>query len=258
MGLLSILWCLAVTYCPASRSEQALTSSASTCSTHSTWAFSRIGSCAPFGDFDLLDTGSKAKSQIVKETLSCIRRMLSHWYPIFKKKLGDNKVTRVGSVFNNLIGSDGERVLRLEAAGTRHFLPHVCRCHKNQLQEHVDASALLGAGDAAVVHGCDEARATATVEGWAPHARGLFRHPYLPSAAYWSQNDTKTSTVLGDDDMRSRSKGNPRHHSAYFDESLNKSIIAIAASCYRVMFERRLFAKFRRLSPTAVGEKDWW
>ena len=46
-GLLSIPWCIAVTHCSAPKSEQALTSSASTCSTHSTWAFSRTGSCAP-------------------------------------------------------------------------------------------------------------------------------------------------------------------------------------------------------------------
>ena len=58
--------------------------------------------------------------------------------------------------------------------------------------------------------------------------------------------------------MRSGSKGNHRPYSTYFDESLNKSIIAIAASCHRITFERKLFAKFRRTSPTAVGEKDWW
>ena len=56
--------------------------------------------------------------------------------------------------------------------------------------------------------------------------------------------------------MRSGSTGNPRHASAYFDESLNQSIIAIAASCHRMTFERRLFAEFRLLSPTALGEKD--
>ena len=57
--------------------------------------------------------------------------------------------------------------------------------------------------------------------------------------------------------MRSGSKKNPRHCSTYFDESLNKSAIATAASCDRMTFERKLFAKFTRLSPTAVREKDW-
>lgn len=60
--------------------------------------------------FDFLDTGRKAKSQLLKETFSRIRRMLGDWYPNYEKKLGVNKVARVGSVFNNLIGSDCERV----------------------------------------------------------------------------------------------------------------------------------------------------
>ena len=58
--------------------------------------------------------------------------------------------------------------------------------------------------------------------------------------------------------MRSGSKKEPRHYSTYFDESFNTSIIAIAAPCHRMTFDRKLFAQFRRLSPTAVGEKDWW
>ena len=104
-----------------------------------------------FVDFGLLDAGRKAKSQILTETLSRIRRMLSAWYHVYENKLGDDKVTRVGTVFNNLTGSDGERVLRLKAAQTKHFLPFVMdlrRRHRDQLQEHVEASALLGAGDA--------------------------------------------------------------------------------------------------------------
>ena len=62
---------------------------------------------------------------------------------------------RVGSVFNNVIGSDGERVLRLKAAEAKHFLPFVMdvyRRHRDQLQEHVDAAALLGAGDALLLY----------------------------------------------------------------------------------------------------------
>ena len=50
-------------------------------------------------------------------------------------------------------------------------------------------------------------------------------------------------------------EGDPRHYSCFFYESVNKSIIAIAASCHRMIFERRLFAKAKHLSPTAVGEK---
>ena len=70
--------------------------------------------------------------------------MLPHWHATFEKKLG-SKVTCVGSLFN-LIGIDGERVLRLKAAETWHilsFVVDVCRSHRDQLQEHVDASALL-------------------------------------------------------------------------------------------------------------------
>ena len=70
----------------------------------------------------------------------------------------------------------------------------MCRRHRDQIQEHVDGDALL------LVHGCAEARDTATVEGWAPYARGLLHHPQLPCVACWSQNETKTSLVLGDDD----------------------------------------------------------
>lgn len=58
--------------------------------------------------------------------------------------------------------------------------------------------------------------------------------------------------------MRSGSKGNPRHASTYFDESLDKSVTAIAAAYHRVTFELRHSAIFRRLSPTTVGEKHWW
>ena len=39
-----------------------------------------------FVDFDFLDTRRKSKSQILTETLSRIRRMLSAWYPIDKAR----------------------------------------------------------------------------------------------------------------------------------------------------------------------------
>ena len=145
-----------------------------------------------FVDFDLLDTWRKAKSQILTETLSRIRRMLSAWYPIYEKKLRDNKATHVGSVFNNLTGSDGERVLRLKASRARGRIGFA-RCWRR----------------AAVVHGCAEARATEIVEGWAPHARGLLRHPQLPSIACWNQNETKTSLALGDNDAEWKQRESP-------------------------------------------------
>ena len=105
-------------------------------------------------DFDLLDAGRKAKSQILTETLSRIRRMLSAWYPIYEKKLGGNKDTRVGSVFNNLIGSDGEALLGLRHGSVSPSQRSAARARgRIGLAEHV----------AAVAHGGAEVRATATV-----------------------------------------------------------------------------------------------
>ena len=108
--------------------------------------------------------------------------MLRDWHATYETNLG-SKVTRVRSVFNNLLGSDGEKVLRLKAAETLHILPFVmdvCRSHRDQLQEHVDASALLGAGDALLLYGCAEARTTEVVAGRALRANGLLRRPQLP------------------------------------------------------------------------------
>ena len=152
-----------------------------------------------FVDFGLLDAGRKAKSQILTETLSRIRRMLSAWYHVYENKLGDDKVTRVGTVFNNLTGSDGERVLRLKAAETKHFLPFRHGFASPPQRSASRAGGRIGFARCwrrAVVHVCGEARVTAIVEGWAPHARGLLRHPQLPSIACWNQNETKTSIVL--------------------------------------------------------------
>ena len=75
-----------------------------------------------FVDFALPDTGRKAKSPIPKETVPRPTNAERFWCPIFEKKLGDHKVTRVGSVFNNLSGSHSARVLRLVAAETRQLL----------------------------------------------------------------------------------------------------------------------------------------
>ena len=78
-GLLSIPWCMAVTRCSASSSEQALTSSASTCSTLHLGMFQDwiLRALWLYVDFDLLDTGRKTKSHIRKESLSRFRRMTS-------------------------------------------------------------------------------------------------------------------------------------------------------------------------------------
>ena len=108
-GLLSIPWCIAATRCSAPKSEQALTKfSVDVLHIHHLGIFQDwiLRALWLFVDFDILGARRKAKAQILTETLSRIRRMLSAWYPIYEKKLADNKVTRVGSVFNNLTGTD--------------------------------------------------------------------------------------------------------------------------------------------------------
>ena len=72
------------------------------------------------------------------ETLSRIRRMLNDWYPLYEKKIVNHKVTGAGSVFNNLIGSNGDRVLRLKATETKHFvffeMTHAMDVHREARQ----------------------------------------------------------------------------------------------------------------------------
>ena len=138
-----------------------------------------------------------------------IRRMPSAWYPNYEQKLGDNKVTRVGSVFNNLIGSDGEKVLRLKADETKHFLPFVMDVCRRPQRSASRARGRIGFAvcwrRAAVVHGCAEARATAIVEGLVDCC---VTHNSQASLA-GIKNETKTSLVLGGDDAMWEKKGIP-------------------------------------------------
>ena len=81
--------------------------SASTCSTLHFGIFQDwiLRALWLFVDFDLPDTGRQAESQILKDTQSRVRRMLSDRCPVYENKLGENKVTRIASVFNNLMGT---------------------------------------------------------------------------------------------------------------------------------------------------------
>ena len=45
--------------------------------------------------------------------------------------------------------------------------------------------------------------------------------------------------------LNAKVKGNPRFYTTYLDESLNQVFIRIAASCHRMTFERRVFAKYK-------------
>ena len=91
--LLSIPWCIAVTHFSVEIGTSIDEFSADVLRALHLGIFqaSILPALWLFVDFDLLDTGRKAKSQILKETLSRTRRMLSDLYSIYDKKLGDNE-----------------------------------------------------------------------------------------------------------------------------------------------------------------------
>lgn len=215
---------------------------------------------------DVFQIGHAIMHVRIKESLGAVEARLKEWYFIYERTLSEEEargMTRVRHLKPSMIGSAAKPRMKLKAAETRHFVPFLLQLVKEyaaRLAEcGVVVGALIGAGQSLIDYTailneqprqvspdayndllrlCREHNEYARRAGVAPKPKHhLFRH--------------LTERV--------QEHGNPRFYSTYHDESLNRQLARVAASCHRMTFERRLFSKFSRshgLKHARSG--SWW
>lgn len=219
-----------------------------------------------FFEADVFRTQHTGMEDCIKATLAEFCARLKDWYPRYKRKLGESAgraVTQVRTIKPSMVGTEESQTVKLKAAETRHLLPFtllLVREHRQAVSEHVNVNALIGSGEALLEYTMILAREPRRVSDSAQ--RDLIRHchKHIHLAMDAGILLRPKHHLFRHLSSRIQDLGNPRMYSTYFDESVNRALAEIAASCHRMTFERRLFAKFGFLQELAETQDAaaWW
>ena len=203
--------------------------------------------------YDVWDTGATIIGRKVRLSLHCFMSELLHWYPLYEAELTPHVrrgMTRVQQLTAAMIGEDSDGKFKTKAAESRHLLPFVVRCArlyspklKDRCAGEIDVDALIDSGQALIEY----------MDVLSSNPRQLstdaimrlinLTHRHLEMAERAQIQEKAKHHLFLHLTYRIATLGNPRFYSCYHDESINKVLARIAASCYRHTFERRLFSK---------------
>ena len=216
---------------------------------------------------DVFDTRCTRKEELISASLQEIKQRLHDWYPAYEASIPPDfrkGFTRINNFKRSMLGeNEHSDRLKIKAAECRHFLPfllEMVRKYEPHLQG-VNTNSLLKSGDALVEYMeimRSEPRKVSEL-GCSRLLRCCMDHNYhanLAGIAMKPKHHIFVHMTIG-----VPYNGNPRMYSTYMDESLNRDIACIAASCHRLTFERRVFAKFSHLQTKNVGSAPvcaWW